>query len=292
MNWDDLRFVLAVARHGSHSAAARALGVTQPTVGRRLRALEQALGDPLFERSNGVLAPTPVAASVLEQVEEMEARALAAERIARRGRGGCAGEVHVSASDWLASRVLPGALATIAARAPEVQIALAADPRVVSLPRNEADIALRPRRFEYNGVWQRAVGSVPFAVYGSRAYLARRDPPSAATQCDGHELILMDDSAGPIADVEWLGRVAARARVRARVNGRDAMASLALSGLGLACLPTLVGDATRGLTRVASLDGAPGRTLWLGMHRDRRALARVRLAASVIRDAVAKSLPR
>lgn len=136
------------------------------------------------------------------------------------------------------------------------------------------------------------MGFAEFAVYGSRAYLAQRGAPSLAALCQGHELILMDDDASSVADVKWLARVAARARVRARVNGREAMAELALAGAGLACLPTLVGEAHRGLERVVTMPGAPGRTLWLGVHRDRKDLRRVRSVADVVAKVVAAALPR
>lgn len=122
--------------------------------------------------------------------------------------------------------------------------------------------------------------------------LAERGQPSPGEQCAGHDLILMDDHAGPIADVKWLQRVAARAHVRARVNGREPMARLAAEGMGLACLPVLVGNASPELVRVDTMAGAPGRTLWLGAHRDRRRLQRVELVAAAVRRVVGEALPR
>lgn len=292
MDWDDLRFFLAVARLGSHSAAARGLGVAQPTVGRRLASLERALATRLFERTGGQLVPTAVGRAVIAEAEQVEARVLATVQIARAGASELAGHVRVTASDWLVTRVLPAAVPELAARAPALRIDLELQPRLVSLGRNEADLALRPARFDADGVWQRAVGFAEFAVYASASYLARRGEPTLASQCEGHDLVLMDDDAGSIADVVWLRRVAARARVRARVNGREPMARLAAGDVGLACLPTLVGDACRGLVRVATMPGAPGRTLWLGVHRERRDLVRVRSVAEVIHRVVAASLPR
>lgn len=292
MNWDDLRFLLAVARHGSHSAAARALGVAQPTVGRRVEALQRALAARLFERVAGELIPTTVGRAVLEQAEAIEQRMLATERIARANTSELAGHVRITASDWLVSRVLPGVVPRLAEQAPAVRLDLEVQSRLADLTRNEADLALRPSRFEANSVWQRAVGFAEFAMYASADYLSRRGKPTLANQCDGHDLIVMDDDAGAIADVKWLRRIAAKARVRARVNGRDPMAQLALADVGLACLPTLVGDASRGLLRVTTLTGAPGRTLWLGVHHDRRDLRRVKSVAELVRQVVSASLPR
>jgi DNA-binding transcriptional LysR family regulator len=292
MDWDDLRYLLAVARHGSHSAAARALGVAQPTVGRRLAALQRVLGVRLLERAGGALRATAAGRAVLAEAEVVEERVLAAERCARAGASELAGEVKITASDWLVTRVLPAVVPEVAALAPALRVDLETRAGLASLVRNEADLALRPARFDAAGVWQRAVGHAAFAVYATPRYLARHGPPDLVDGCAGHELILMDDAAGPIADVVWLRRVAGRARVRARVNGREAMAQLALAGAGLACLPALVGDALPGLAPVRTLCAAPGRTLWLGVHRDRRDLRRVRSVADVVARVVAARLPR
>ena len=292
MSWDDLRIALAVARHGSHSAAARSLGLTQPTVGRRLRAFEKILGAPLFERSTHGVRTTPLGLTVITQAERIEERVFAMERVASTGSSGLAGQVRVTASDWLVARVLPRALLAIAARAPDLRIDLASESQLVSLTRNESDLALRPRRFESNGIYQRAVGYVAFAVYASREYLSRHGEPALESRALGHALALMDDDAGPIVDVEWLRRVASRARIVARTNGREPLAALARGGAAFVCLPSLVGDATPGLVRLSSLGEAPGRTLWLGVHRDRRELPRVALVAAAIRDQTEAALQR
>lgn len=291
MDWDDLRFLLAVARHGSQSAAARALGVTQPTVGRRMGSLQRDVGARLFERAAGVLHPTAVCRAMVEEARRVEERVLRAERIVRSGAAELAGHVRITASDWLVTRVLPAVISAAAASAPGLRVDLEAAPRLASLVRNEADLAIRPARFEDNSVWQRAVGFAEFAVYASAPYLEDRGLPSLAAGCEGHDVILMDDDAGAVADVAWLRRTAARARIRARVNGREPMAALAAAHAGLACLPTLVGDGTPGLVRIAALQGAPGRTLWLGAHRDRRDLVRVRSVAELVRRAVGAALP-
>lgn len=292
MSWDDLRIALAVARHGSHSAAARSLGLTQPTVGRRLRAFEKVLGAPLFERSTHGVRTTRLGLSVVTQAERIEERVFAMERAMNAGSSGLAGQVRVTASDWLVARVLPRTLPTIAARAPDLRVDLASESQLVNLARNESDLALRPRRFESNGIYQRAVGYVAFAVYASREYLSRHGEPTLANRALGHALALMDDDAGPIEDVEWLRRVASRARVVARTNGREPLAALARLGAGFACLPSFVGDATPGLVRISALGEAPGRTLWLGVHRDRRELPRVAVVATAIREQVGAVLQR
>lgn len=290
MNWDDLRIVLAVARHGSHSAAARALGLAQPTIGRRMRGLEESLGAPLFERSALGLKATALGRSLLAEIAPIEERVLAAERIVDSGASRLEGEVRVTASDWLAVRVLPAALADVAARTPELRVDLVAGPGLASLTRNETDIALRPRRFEANGVYQRAIGRVDFALYTSRTYLAKHGEPTRTNGGAGHSFVSMDDDEGAIADVDWLRRTMPRARIAMRANGREPLAALAARGVGVACLPSLVGDAVSGLVKVTSVEGVPARTLWLGVHRDRRALPRVAAVVEAVREHVAATL--
>ncbi len=168
MKWDDLQLALAVARHGSHSAAARALGVTQPTVGRRLAAMERALGAPLFERLPDGLRLTRLGKSAVMNAEQIEARVLATERLARASNDDLSGVVRVTASDWLATRVLPAAIAELTRRAPGLQLHVVASARLWRLTRNEADLALRPARFDANGIYQRVVGDVAFGLYASR----------------------------------------------------------------------------------------------------------------------------
>src|SRR5438552_19176157 len=111
LEWDDLRYFLALARNGSLSAAGRALGVTQPTVGRRIDAFERRLGTKLFRRSPSGYALSPAGESMLAHVDSMEREALAAERIATGRDVGLEGTVRVTAPEWLATRVLAAMVA-------------------------------------------------------------------------------------------------------------------------------------------------------------------------------------
>src|SRR5436190_791420 len=121
LDWDDVRFFLAVARLGSFSSAARALGVTQPTVGRRIAGLD-------------------------ERAERVEAELLAFERVASGRDAGVAGPVRITASEWLVDRVLAPITRSLLEAHPGLEVDLAGEPRHVSLVRREADIAVRPSR--------------------------------------------------------------------------------------------------------------------------------------------------
>ncbi|WP_437690481.1 LysR family transcriptional regulator [Sorangium sp. So ce176] len=287
LDWDDLRYFLAVARHGNLSAAARALKVTQPTVGRRLEAFERRLGAKLFLRSPSGFALSAAGESVLGHAERMEQGALAAELAAGGRDAGLRGQLRVTASEWLAVRVLGPLLVPFLARHPAISVDLIADARWLSLPRREADIALRPAAFEHHEVFQREVARIGFGLYASETYLAERGPPDFDRQCEGHALVTMSDEPPAVADLPWLGAVAGKARVAARTNGREAQATMGAAGVGLACLPRYLGDATPGLRLLSPPSPPPERALWLGVHRDARAVPRVKALVAFVVDALA-----
>lgn len=291
LSWDDLRFFLAVARHGSSSAAARALKVTQPTVGRRIQALERRLGARLFLRTPSGYALSPTGAGILAHAEHMEQDALAAERAAAGRDTGLRGSLRITASEWLVTRVLGPMVAPFTARHPGISVELAAGARWLSLPRREADIALRPAAFEHKEVFQRAVARVGFGLYAAGSYLAVHGMPDFAALCEGHVLVTMNDELPAVLDLAWLQAVAAKARVAVRTNGREAQAVMGAAGVGMVCLPRLVGDATPGLRLLDPPSPPPERKLWLGVHRDTRTVPRVRAFIEHAVDAFARLHP-
>jgi DNA-binding transcriptional LysR family regulator len=287
--WDDLRYFLAIARHRTLSAAARALRVAQPTVGRRLAAFEAQLGARLFERERDGYALTAAGAAMLAHVEQMERDALAAERVTAGRDAGLRGMVRITASEWLVVRVLGPLLPVFVDRYPALTIDLVADARHLDLSRREADIALRPREFEQTAVYQRTVARLGFGLYASDAYLARHGAPRFEAKCAGHVVIAMTDDTGDVAR-PWLASIAGAARFAVRTNGREAMATMVMAGVGLACLPRVVGDAL-GLRALATPSPPPDRTLWLGVHRDARTIPRVRAATEFLVEELRRRQP-
>lgn len=277
VNWDDYRFFLAVARAGSLTAAARALRVSQPTVGRRIAALERRLGATLFVRTPAGFALSAAGIAVREHAARIELDVLGAEGRVTGRDAGVRGVVRVTASEWLCTSVLAPIAGELVARHPELELELVADTRHLDLARREADLAIRPARFAQQAVIARAVGEVAFGLYAAPRYLAARGLPQAGDG-RGHVQIGMLDGVGDVARA-WLARVLPRATRSLRTNGRDAMARLAVAGAGLACLARVVGDAEPRLARVELGEPAPAVTLWLGMAKDARATPRVRTVA-------------
>src|SRR6478736_1733902 len=286
LNWDDLRFFLAVARHGSHSGAARALGVTQPTVGRRMAAFERQLSAKLFVATRLGQELSATGRELRVHAERMELDALAAERASEGRDLGIRGKVSVTASEWLVGGLLAPQLAPFVARHQELELELIAEPRHMSLMRREIDLALRPSRFEDDDVVERKVGLISFGLYASEAYLARHGQPDFARHCEGHRLIAMSTTLTKIPDLEWLPNLTQRAFVAMRCNGREAMATLASAGVGIACLPRLLGDRSASLRLLRPPGAAPARPLWLGVHRDTRSLPRIRAAIAFLTEVI------
>jgi DNA-binding transcriptional LysR family regulator len=172
MEWSDLRIFLAIAREGTLGAAARKLGQSQPTMGRRLRALEQAIGHTLFQRTGDGFVLTDEGSAVLSHAERMEEDALALQRqLAGHGRQ-LEGLVRLSSSDWFGAHVLTPVLAEFARVHPGVVVELITSAQHFSLPRREADLVFRIRPFDDPDVVSRRLMHIPYG-----AYLATRLAP-------------------------------------------------------------------------------------------------------------------
>jgi DNA-binding transcriptional LysR family regulator len=282
LDWDDLQCFLAVAQHGTLSAAARALKLTQPTVGRRIAAFEARLGAQLFVREAGRFMLSDVGRGVLSHAQQMHEHALSAQNLAQGHDARVEGPVRITASEWMLRSVLGPALGPLLAAHPRLTLELVADARHLSLPKREADLALRPSKFTHAAVFQRAVAPLEFAIYAAEGYLAQHGAPDFEDGCAGHAFVAMTDDTNHIVERDWPAGWTEHARIAARSNGREPMATMAAAGVGLACLPCVLGDAMPGLRRVPTPTPQPLRTLWLGVHRDARRTPRIRVTLAFV----------
>lgn len=190
--WELYRSFLAVLQEGSLSGAARALGLTQPTVGRHVSALEQALDLSLFTRSAAGLQPTESALALREDAELMQSTAAALERAARGLGQAVQGAVRISASEVMGVEVLPPILSELQAQHPQLEIELVLSNRVQDLLRREADIAVRMTVPRQEALLATRVGEVPLGLHAHRRYLARHGMPQSLAELAGHRLIGYD----------------------------------------------------------------------------------------------------
>jgi DNA-binding transcriptional LysR family regulator len=288
LDWDDVRYFLAVARHGSLTAAGRALRVTQSTVGRRLEGLERRLGVRLLQRTPDGYVLTAAGEGVLAHAERIEAEAIALERAVGGRDVRLEGDVRLTSVDTFATRILLPILASIRRRYPGIALEVITDQRSLSLSKREADIAIRFAPLDQHDVAVRRLASVGYRLYAARRYLEERGggAPDLAAGAEGHMLIRMHEERAGLPEERWLSDVAGRAQVALRSNSRDLQVRAAVQGLGLACLPCYLGDPEPDLVRLTAARVAPTRDIWLGVHRDTRHVPRIR----AVLDALAQEI--
>ena len=286
LDWDDLRFFLAVARHGTLAAAAKHLHVTQSTVSRRLASLQAGLGVRLLQRTVDGYVPTLAGGSILAHAERVEQEALLAERAVAGHDARLAGLVRVSSSQLLTSHLLAPCFAALHARHRDILVEASPDTAGEPLAARETDIAVRLRRFEHHDVVARAVGAVAFGLYGCGTYLSRHAEPDLGSGCPGHQLIALLDDRDLSAQAAWLAEHAGRAQVVLRADSYETQLRAAACGGGLALLPRFRADAEPALRRIAAPAPVPPAAVWLGVHGDNRRVPRVRTVLDCIAEAV------
>lgn len=287
MDWDDLRYFLAAYRRGSLSGAARELGCEYTTVGRRITALETALGTTLFTRAADGLKPTAAAADLLPLAEQIEHATVA---IAVRAAGQderVEGVVRVTCPEGF-SLYLVDRLVELRARHPELVIEVLTDVRPLDLLRGEADVALRMSPTAQRDLVTRALCPMAWRMFASSAYVARRGKPSPADDLRGHELVAYGAPLAHVPGARWLDEHGEGASVVFRGNSMRAVIDAAAAGLGLTVLPHFLGTHTHGLVVLAP-EVLGTRTLSVVVHPDLVRVARVRavidfLAGAVLRD--------
>ncbi|RAK52212.1 LysR family transcriptional regulator [Phenylobacterium deserti] len=279
MEWSDVRIFLAVSRAGTLAGAAKTLGLSHPTVGRRLRALEQATGQTLFQRTADGLVLTEEGAAIIALAEQMEEGALAIARRLAGGEQNLRGRLRISSADWFGAYVLPPIIGEFVKTYPHVELELLTGTRLFSLAQREADIAFRIVPFDAPDVVQRRLIRLSYA-----AYVATDLPEPVFADGTGFSLITMDTSTGQFPDIAWLRETFPNARPVLASNNRNVQAWLCRQGVGIAVLPQVVGDQAPGLRRLRLPSDPPGRDIWMGYHRDLRRLRRLRAFIATVTD--------
>lgn len=293
MDWGDLRFVLEVGRSGSALGAAKVLGVNQTTVIRRVGQIECDLGARLFERQRSGYRPTEAGLKVMETAVAVEREIQALTHGLEAEQRAMTGVVRLTTSETLANRLIPLALAQFQARHAGVTVELITDDRRLDLARGEADIALRAgSRPEGAGIVARRMPDAAWRLYCSRDYAARHGVPTRREDLSGHAIIGLEGHMGNLPPSLWLAEAARDAVIRFRSNSLTNLVSNLRAGLGIAMLPTLVGegepDLMPCLTPLPELDSE----LWLIVREDLKAAPHVRAFADFLAEFVRGERPR
>lgn len=276
LDWNDLRYVLALARHGSLSATARMLKVNHATVARRIAALEASLGMTLFQRRARGYVPTLAAAPVLQAAEQIEAPLL---RLARLGDASAGeqvtGTVRITCTEGVASHTVAPSLGSLRQRWPGLQIELVVEHRSLSLARREADIAIRWARPKTGELYASRLGAVPYCLF--------RNPAAV----DRNAVAAFDESLAEIPESLWLKKSGFTQVIRS--NSMIPLVAAARAGACAVLLPEYIG---RQYPELIPEPGKPPvtRELWLVLHRDLRNTPRIRAVADHLASGIRQIL--
>jgi DNA-binding transcriptional LysR family regulator len=274
MNWDDLRFILAVSKTGSLSRAAQLLEVDHTTVGRRVESAEASLGVKLFVRTPKGYLPTVDAERLLAPMLEVESAVHAVERSAQANQVSLDGVVRVTSPETFGISYLAPRLAAFGINNPSLTVELMPVGEILSLGGREAEIAVRFFRSRQKNLVVRKIGAVEYAFYATSAYLARR-PVRSPKDLANHALILSTPGA-KVVELSWLRRLCPTARPTFVSTISLALVQAARVSAGIAILPRYLGDSEATLTRVPMPD-PPSEPVWLTIHRDIQRTPRVRV---------------
>lgn len=250
-DWDDLKYLLAVARHGSTLAAGRALGVDPSTVQRRLVELERRLGQALVQRQPSGYRLTEFGQALLPHAGRVELAVTAFEQHIATAAADVTGVIRVTCPEPIVFRITQSTLLErFRALHPALQVHFVMSDKYVDLMNGEADVALRSGDTDDGELVGRKIGDSIWAVYASRAYIERHGQPQRLEDLAQHALVGFDDTMARHRIAAWLHKVAPEATLVARSNSVLGLLYSAKAGVGVAPLPVALGDAEPDLVRV------------------------------------------
>ncbi|RMX15392.1 LysR family transcriptional regulator [Vandammella animalimorsus] len=288
MDWDNLRFFLALARTGTLVNAARTVQVDHTTVSRRIQALEKQMGAPLFAREASGHRLTEAGRHLLPQAEAMEAAFLSIESSSLVTQEGLSGLVRVGVPEGLGTQVLAAPLAELARQHPSLVIDLLALPRLVHLSRREADIVISLERPTRGSVVVTKLSDYVLRLYGARDYLAQHAPIASMDDLAEHTFISYVDDLLFSKQLQFLESFFQPQHFGLRSTSVLAQYQAVRAGAGLAILPAFIGDRDPALVQLLPQQAQFQRTFWMSMPAEIRHLARVQAVWQFLRDVARK----
>lgn len=285
-DWALWRTFAAVVLEGSLSGAGRALGLSQPTVGRHVEALEAQLGLSLFERTLGGLKPNAAALRLYEPVKEAQAALAQAAILAQGAQTEAGGTVRITASTIISNYVLPDILGRARERHPSIALEIVPSDSAENLLMREADIALRMFRPTQLELVTRHLGDIAIVPVAHERYLARRGRPTSLDELMRHDLIGYDRTDAIVEHVRKLGHAISRDNFPLRSDDQTHLWELVKAGLGIGFGQENLALATPGLVVLPIDLKVPKLPVWLTTHRELFTSHRIR----AIYDAVAEGL--
>lgn len=287
MEWDDLKYFLAVARTGSLSGAARELKTGAATVGRRIAALEEGLGSHLFDRAQTGYALTETGEAIRVKAEEVEESIFSIERVALGRDLRTSGKVRVATAEDIATFIIARRLAAFRRSHPSIHLEIAASWDVVNLTRRQADIGLRTLRPTHGDFVVRQAGVWNCALYATKTYAKTHALKPGAADFRGVDIISWTEE-NIFRGGDWFEKNAPGIPVAIAANSRLIQYAACKAGLGVAILPCIAADDDGDLIRLLPAEEVRSVPLWLVAHRDLLRTARVRAVMDFLADIMPK----
>jgi DNA-binding transcriptional LysR family regulator len=289
LDWDNLRYFLAVARAGRLTTAARRLHVDHATCSRRIAALENSLSAKLFERRPQGYFLTSYGERLVAMAEVMESQALAAQNEVGGQDLSISGTVRIGVPDGFTTYFLAPRIGQLTARYPELEIQMVASPRLLSLSKREADIVISLNRPIEGKVVARKLTDYDLALFASRSYLKNAKPIATPEDLFAHPIIGYVDDLIFTPELNYLDEVAKGLRAKLQSSNLIAQMMATIAGRGLCVLPLFMTAQQATLVRVLPAVVSLHRSFWLTIHADLRSLARIRMIADFLSLEVRKA---
>ncbi|HWW05822.1 LysR family transcriptional regulator [Collimonas sp.] len=290
--WDLYRAFLAVLEEGSLSGGARSLGLTQPTVGRQIEALERALGVKLFTRSQTGLAATDTALTLRPFAENLRASANALRRASTDASASSHGTVRITASDVVGVEVLPSILTTLREQHPAIKIELVLSNRNQDLLQRDADIAVRMAQPSQAALIARRVGAIPLGLFVHRRYVELCGMPASIADLKNHVLIGFDQETNYIRNMLKGGLPLTRAMFSLCTDNQLAQLAAIRAGYGVGMCQTALAKPNPDLLPVLPAAVKSELETWIVMHEDLRSSERCRIVFDALASGVSAYISR
>ena len=286
MDWDCFRYFLAVVEHKSLSAAARELGVTQPTVGRRIRDLENWLDARLFDRENLGYSLTPAGETIVDLAHDLDRTVGDIVRRVSGHDGRCFGRVRLSTAECLGTYWLVPRRTCFKHKFPGIELEIILSNNALDVMRGHCDIALRVGDPESEDAIGQCFGKVHFGLFASSAYLAANGTPGTLSDLKEHSVIAWAGAEEDVCIGQLVEPLASVANMNMLCNSMTALLEAGRSGLGLVVLPAYMVGTQSELERILPEVVNHTEDLWLLTHKDLTKTAKVRAVISYLGDLV------
>ena len=289
-NWNQIRSFLAVVEFGNLSRAAQKLGLSQPTIGRQISALESSLNAVIFDRIGKDLRLTELGHKLAETYAPMLQAADRAAILAKGANTSLEGNVTLTATDFMCFHFLPAALEKIAAMAPNLVVTVLADNHIHDIARREADIAIRNLRPSQEGLIAQKLGTTRAFFYASKSYLSRMGRPQSPEDFAEHRLLAYDHPEIMHNQLKARGLSIPLSAFRLACTDSNVLLELTKRGHGISILPENIENVDNNLQRICADHFHLEFETWITTHRELKSNPAIRLVYDVLVEVLRQNL--